>query len=272
MLLTGLVSVFSMTLITLEATDLPYFDPPESERSSLTYLYHGSGSIPLLLGEKLVTEDTRALSAKSLVAVVNAEYASVKDWIRAIVAERYGIAKEHDGEAGPIPRPDEDRPPYRGIEYPPWPPLGERLAIFGELGETVQQPREYELISLPYNRLESLDGYSELRIRVSDGQDLLGKKATILQIRRRDYSKEWARLHHALPLPLPYKNYRAFTVITDTEVKTIEQLKEKTSRLRIRYLAPNNRISDRSYLQDVLAAMKKSSEEGEDRKKGDLNF
>ena len=136
-------------------------------------------------------------------------------------------------------------------------PAGQGHSVFNDLVKPVNPPNEYELISQPYNRVESHEGHSELRIRVTDGKGLLGKKVTLLQIRRRDYSKERARLHHALPIPLPYREYRSFTIVTDTEVKIVESLKQQAPDVVARYFVPSNRISERSYLEDLLAGMTK---------------
>jgi len=249
-------------VLSYDTTELPYFDPQGSERTALSYRSHGSGSIPLEIGEKLLTEETHALGADSLVVLVNQEYDSARNQILSLVSDKYGIAVEHDTEAGPIPRPKEEQPPYRGIEYPVWPPLGDGLAVFNDLAKLVSLPKEYELTSRPYNRIESVEGYSQLRIRVTDGRGLLGKKVTLLQVRRRDYSKERARLHHALPIPLPYKEYSAFTVVTDTEVALIESLRQRVPGLIIRYFLPTSRLTaswESSYKEDVLAGLRKAA-------------
>jgi len=189
--------------------------------------------------------------------MVDQEYAFIKDQIRTLVAEGYGIVEEHDSEFGPIPRPKEEQPPYRGIEYPLWPPLGAGLAVFDNIVKAGKLPKEYELTSRSYNRIEAVDGYSELRIRVTDGEGLLGKKVAILQIMRRDYSKERARLHHTLPIPLPYKEYMAFTVVTSTEVNIAESLKQRAPGVVVRYWVPSNRIGEQSYREDFWAGMAK---------------
>lgn len=257
LLVAALLLAAGAPLLSFDATELHYFDPQGSDRTSLSYLSHGSGSIPLELGEKLLTKETHALGADSLVVVVNQEYAIIREQIRALVVDRHGIAEEHDTEAGPIPKPKEEQPPYQGIEYPFWPLLGDGLAVFNDLAKPVSLPKEYELTSRPYNRIESVEGYSQLRIRVTDGNGLLGKQVTLLQIRRRDYSKERARLHHALPIPLPYREYLAFTVVTDTEVNIVENLKWRVPGVVIRYWVPSHRIGEQSYREDFWAGMAK---------------
>lgn len=257
LLLAALLLAAGAPLVSLDAAELHYFDPQGSDRTSLSYLSHGSGSIPLELGEKLLTMETHVLGADSLIAVVNREYGSARDQIRSLVSEKYGIAEEHDTALGAIPKPKEEQPPYPGLMYPYWPPLGAGLAVFDDIAKATKIPREYEVTSQPYNRIEELEGYSVLRIRITDGEGLLGKKVAVLQIRRHDYSKERARLHHVLPIPLPYKEYRAFTVVTNTEVDFVESLKQRASGVVVRYWVPSHRIGEQSYREDFLAGMAK---------------
>lgn len=257
LLLATLLLAAGAPLVSLDATELHYFDPQGSDRTSLSYLSHGSGSIPLELGEKLLTKETQVLGADSLIAVVNQEFGAVRDQIHSLIFEKYGIAEEHDTTKGAIPNPKEDQPPYAGVPYPYWPPLGAGLAVFDDIAKSTKKPREYEITSQPYNRIEALDGYSELRIRITDGEGLWGKKVAVLQIRRHDYSKERARLHHVLPIPLPYKEHMAFTVVTNTEVDFVESLKQRTSGVVIRYWLPSHRIGEQSYREDFLAGMAK---------------
>ena len=119
-------------------------------------------------------------------------------------------------------------------------------------------PKEYQLTSKPYNRLEDIAGYSEVRIRVTDGKELLGKRATVLQVRRRDYSKERARLHHSIPIPLPYKESLTFSIVTNTEVAMIEAVPRQLPGLVVRYFVSNIRMGDKSYLEDFLISLKKA--------------
>ena len=243
--------------MSFDAAELHYFDPQGSDRTPLNYLLHGSGSIPLELGEGLLTKENHALGADSVVAVVNLEYDRARGQIRSLVSDKYGIAGEHDTTQGVIPKPKQEEPPYQGVEYPVWPPLGVGLAVFNDIVTRTKLPREYEITSQPYNRIEAIDGYSQLRVRVTDGEDLLGKKVAVLQIRRRDYSKERARLHHVLPIPLPYKENIAFTVVTSTELNIVESLKQRAPGVVIRYLLPTYRMGEQSYREDFLAGLKK---------------
>lgn len=234
MLAPASVMIFLSAVLNVDATSLPYFDPSQS--TSLAALRRGSGSIPGKVGEKLLlVEEGSAIGCSTLIVLVNKEFALVQRDIHGVVEQRSGIAEEHENLAGPIPPPPEERPPYAGRDdYPPWPELGEALAVL--TGTKSSSPiREYEVLSQAYNRMESGKAFSEVRIRVSDGRQLFGKAVSILQLKRRDYSREWARFHHALPFPLPYKEDLAFTVVTSTEVDLVEQLKKRNPGLALRY-------------------------------------
>ena len=265
LILAAMVLLAGSPLLSFDAAELPYFNPQGSDRTSLNYRYHGSGSIPRELGEKLLTQEIRVLGADTLVVVVNGEYAVVQEQVRRLIAQEIGIAEEQNNSPGLTGKQSEQQPSYLENEYPTqWPPLGVGLSIFSDVAHQFNHPREYQLTSLAYNQLEAIEGYSEVRIRVTDGKELLGKDVTILQIGRRDYSMERARLHHSIPIPLWYKEHRIFTVVTDTEVTFIEKLKQRVHGLVIRYFVPNSRISqswDNSYREDFLAGIMKVAAE-----------
>jgi hypothetical protein len=256
MLATVLLAVIGGPLLSYDAAELHYFDPQGSDRTSLSYLSHGSGSIPLELGEKLLTKETHVLGADSLIAVVNQEYDSARDQIRsACIRKVWHCGARHstransktEGRAASLSR------PLVSLLAT----VGSRPCCFRRHRESNQVPREYEVTSQPYNRIEELEGYSVLRIRIADGEGLFGKKVAVLQIRRHDYSKERARFHHVLPIPLPYKEYRAFTVVTNTEVDFVESLKQRASGVVVRYWVPSHRIGEQSYREDFWAGMAK---------------
>jgi hypothetical protein len=234
MILPIMPAVLVAAVLNVDATALPYFDPQGDERTSYAYALKGAGSIPRELNEKVLLQDQSApLSATSLVVLVSKEYSVVLKKIQALLAEKMGIAEEHDNQSGVIPKPKDKHPPYVGAEWPPWPPLGEGLASFRDSVESVGHPKEYQLTSKLQERLTAISGFSEVRIRVTDGRGLLNRDVTILQIRRRDYSREWDRSHIA-GIPLG-KGKKAFTLVTDSEVALIESLKELIPGLAVRY-------------------------------------
>ena len=61
--LAAIVFLAGSPLLSFDAAELPYFNPQGSDRTSLNYRYHGSGSIPRELGKKLLTQEIRVLGA-----------------------------------------------------------------------------------------------------------------------------------------------------------------------------------------------------------------
>ena len=115
MLLDAFVATVAAIVLNVGSTELFYYDPPDSERSSLQYRTRGSGSIPLEHGEKLVMRDEAAkLNADSLIVVVNQEYSTIKANMRELVARKLGIAEEHENLNGAIPSPKEHLSEYLG--------------------------------------------------------------------------------------------------------------------------------------------------------------
>jgi hypothetical protein len=262
LIVTSLVLV-GAAVLNVDSTELFYYNPPASDREDLQYRMRGAGSIPRHLGEKLLTSDERKqLGADSLVVVVNQEFPIVRRHLRELVAQIHGIAEENDNLGGTIPPPKEHRPDYHGggpsdEEYPSWPPLGDGLVVFSDAGSPFSSTREYQFTSQPYNRLESVDGYSEVRVRITDATTLLGKKATVLQLRRRDYSKERARLGHT-PFPLPFiQDKSRFLLVTDTEVAMVEQLKQRIPGMVTRYFVPDSHRRP-EFWPPMLASMREA--------------
>src|SRR5581483_8482873 len=159
-----------------------------------------------------------------------------------------------NGEDSLIPGKPLEREPYLGWDHP-WPGLGAGLsALLSDRGRA----REYEITTKPYHILDDEKGFSQLRIRISDGMALFGGNITILQLRRRDFSWEWASYH---PLVFPWKTPRAHTLVTNTEVELVEELKKRNAKLATRYFAPNRpklELVDPAYIAELLGKMKEA--------------
>jgi hypothetical protein len=253
--------------LNVDAESLPYYTPPaDSLLPSWSYYRTGASSIVRESGERVLLEDDEVSArnlktATSLIVLINSSHHAIWDAIRRLVEQKFGIKEQYDNGAGAIPGPITSRPPYIGTEAlagTPWPEIGSGLEYFG-VDPSLPKPQEYELRSGFYNQIESIQGFSELRLRVVDGTSLFGKEGTILELRRRDYCREWAlggRSVH-IAIPLPYKEKRAFTVITDTEVKLIEALKSVIPGLTIRYFASGRVNIDFSKIKDAAREMAK---------------
>ena len=101
----------------------------------------------------MLTQETHALGADDLVVLVNQEYETVREMLRSSILKHVGIEEEIDNGRGPIPKPSEERFPYRGIEYPASPPLGEGLSVFNDRTNKLPLPRS---INSPVNPITDL--------------------------------------------------------------------------------------------------------------------
>ena len=234
--------VLAGAILGVDAQSLRYYDPPSLPwwpSYSPTY----ASSIVRTKEEKVLLEDSDTtkyvLGATSLVALVNLPYHQVQQAIKEIIANSLGIRNEHDSTTGVIPKPEAERPPYLGAEIEPWPEMGPGLSYLGK-GLSFSEPLEYEITSRPYNQIESI-GFSELRIRIVEATGILGRQTTLIELRRRDYCREWAILGRSVhvAIPLPYKEHWSFTLMTETEVKLIEQMKKTFQDVSIRYFLPS---------------------------------
>lgn len=231
----GAMFLLSVFFADVDTASIPYFDPPESERTSRNYAIHGAGSIPRVRGEKVVTADEgKQILASSLILLVNREYSVVKTTLQQLVKDEIGIVEDHEDASVMTVR--------SSSEWPPWPPLGPRLETVIKHNGRSAAIQEYHLISQPYNHLPDVNGRSEVQLLISDGSTVLQKPVTLIQLRRKDHSREWARFWH-LAIPLPYKEQNTFTLVTDTEIALLEKLKQRIPGVSLRYFIPRGSLA-----------------------------
>ncbi|THJ24716.1 MAG: hypothetical protein CAF45_004030 [Nitrospira sp. CG24E] len=265
--------VFSAALMNVEADSLPFLDPPSPWWPSYSYAFRGGNSILREQGEKLLLQDYKrpGYSAYAIIALIDFDYEGVRDTLRLLVRERWGIVEEQDNSTGPI-RDDSTMYKAEGYHSPiniindnlRWPILGQGLTrLAGPLASGTA--REYQLTSQPYNKIESLNGFSQVVIRVSDGNPLFDYPVTILQLTRTDRSREWARTHdfHGV-IPLPYKEeWWSVGIVTSSEIDLIEELKRSIPGISVRYFVVSGGfLSDlpEERLKNVEAIRKKMEE------------
>lgn len=227
--------------LSVDSESLKYYDPPTL---SWWPSYSPFSCIARNQQEKVLlwNSDTTqyVMRATSLLALVNVPYSQVKQAIRDIIEVSLDIGQEHESVMTDIPKPETEHPPYIGAEVGNWPETGSGLTCLGK-GLSFPKPLEYEITSRPYNNIDSIDGFSVLRLRVIEAKGLLDKEATIIELRRRDYCRDWALAGHSIhiAIPLPWKESRAFTIITEKEVALIERLSTKFDEISIRYFVPS---------------------------------
>ncbi|TKB75934.1 MAG: hypothetical protein E8D46_00875 [Nitrospira sp.] len=228
------VIVLSTAVMNVEVDALPYLDPPSPWWPSYSYALRGGSSILREQGEKLLLNEVEPdpYGINAVIVLIDAEYDWVRNAVRGLVEARWGILDEQEN----ITRPIKMKPATAEIihEALHWPILGEGLVRLSDQA-SMKTAREYQLTSQPYNKIESLRGFSQVVIRVSDGATLFDQPVTILQVTRTDRLWEWAREFHGL-IPLPYKEERwSVGIVTSTEITLIEDLKKQMPGLSIRY-------------------------------------
>jgi hypothetical protein len=256
--------VLSTAMMNVEVDSLPYLDPPSPWWPSYSYPFRGGDSILREQGEKLLLNNAepRPYGTEAVIVLVNAEYERVRDAVRGLLEARWGILDEQEDATGHITM----TPAARELVYVElnWPILGKGLKRLSDQAST-RTAREYQLTSQPYNKIESLDGFSQVLIRVSDGAALFDQPASILQLTRTDRSREWARSgeFHGI-FPLPYKETRwNVGIVTSTEIGLIEDLKKQIPGLAIRYfvtalrddLRENERVREK--MEEAIEQLKK---------------
>ncbi|SPP64041.1 hypothetical protein [Nitrospira lenta] len=263
--------VLAAALMNVEAESLPMYIPPPWWLPEPSYAFTGASSIPRELGEKLVMERTGedAHRALSIVVLVTAEYAKVRAALLQTVTTQWGILQQHDNVTGPIPH----KSPRLVGGAQEWPPLGESLVMITEDGKTPQLI-EVEVLTNPYNIVESIHGSSQTLMRVSDGKGIWGHDLTLIQLMRVDRALEWAWAQfgsHPV-FPLPYKKERgSLGGVTSTEIRLLESLKTSIPGVELRYFVPDLDINVNSSKRGALrsgisTAVEHFHEKSKDRK------
>ncbi len=252
--------LLTTALLNVGTEELYYFNPSDSWVTVSESRALGVGSIPREFHEKLLSYKTDwGGRVNTLIVLANKDYDTVCKYAREVLLAKVGLAAESSTKTGPISRLPKQYPEYLGVDLD-WPMLGEGLSHLAPVSLKSPVP-ECQFVSDHYNRLESKGAFSQVRLRVSDANELLGKEVAILQISRLDFSREWALLH-PFPFPLPYKENYMSVLVTNTEVALVEQLKTRITGLVLRYFVLptgtlEGHISDKEQLlKSMHAAVK----------------
>lgn len=246
-------AILATTVMNATADDLPFYIPPSPWIPSYSYAFKGASSILREQGEKLLLMNGESLAYRTdhVIVLVNKGHEEVYKELRKLVQERWGIFEEFDNSEHPIPQPS-DKIVRNDLD---WPILGEGLSRLDTERGSIS-PREYQLTSRPYNQVTSINGHSQVVIRVTDAAGLLGSEATILQLTRSDWAREWARSSFHGLFPLPYKEDRAsLGVVTSTEITLVEDLKSGHTGTEIHYFVSQG-PPDAEFAKTLLRKMR----------------
>lgn len=247
---------YSFLLVAVLNLDIKFgsfFDPRADE---IRYKKEILGdSLPLELEEKVLLESGR-LAASSAVVLVSGSYDSVLRKLRTFVDKRYKIAVEREIN---------QRVDSRGMAkdsteliWGAWPVFGEGFAKMHALGMSFDRPREYELTTESYNSLEKLNAYSRLEIRIADGKPLFQKDCVLIVLRRIDNSKEWAFIWEGR-IPLPFKMNFNYNLVTDTEIRMIDEFVASLIDAKAKYFVPSPVYRDKEYWNEFITEIKKAT-------------
>ena len=242
-------SILLTALINVAASSLFLFDPKEDVKRARRVI--GGSAIPLEKGEKMVVYAPKNNRATSVVILVNSTYERVERELRNVVSEKIGIVSEGqigDRDEGIFP---EKEPRPKGLL---------RILLFGRgfiefraIGVRLAQPKEYQLKSRKYNEVKELDGSSELRLRMTDGKVLFGKDCALIVMSRIDRSKQYLRYYD---IPLPPKQLVEDDLVTDTEIKLIENVAGRLGDVRPHYFVPYPGSNSEKYWIDFMTKVR----------------
>ncbi|TAN61680.1 hypothetical protein EPN18_06210 [bacterium] len=132
------------------------------------------------------------------------------------------------------------------------------LAKFKAYNINIEDFKESSFDSKKYNIINEKT-YSVLSLRIADGQDVFGVNCTLVYMHRLDYSRGWLREFHT-GIPIPIRGDGTSSVITNTEVNIIEQLKQKMSIKNSAYFFPNDERQSFS-VKDMMLEIRKTVDE-----------
>lgn len=247
-------AIVLLAFLNLGAMSITYFDPKENEEDFKKEI--GGSAILLETGEKIVLYPQYRLRAISLVTLVGANYERTLKELRDIVSNKYGIAAQ-----GEFSEQQSDlKQSGSQIDEPKWPYgplLGKGFVEFRKIGVHIERPKEYWIKTKRYNEIEKLSGYSELELRMTNGKAFFGKECTLIAIRRTDHSREWMR-HFQLGIPLPFKWPVEEDVVTDSEVRLVEDLIARTGNARAQHFIPYPGYQDEKYWVEFMRGIKET--------------
>ena len=175
--------------------------------------------IPPSVADLILVESGHSVDA--VVFLLPAPFSRVREEVRKIVKERYGIVQ--DAEAV--------KSQYGALEdYPE----SFRKNVEAELRQlraqhiNVERFKLLNVVSGPYNAVKA-DAYSELHLRVVDGEDVFGKCCSLVVLYRLDHFMDWPRdnmLHTLLPV-FPVRFRVSERWVTKSDVDLMENVKER---------------------------------------------
>jgi hypothetical protein len=202
---------------------------PKSDKRAKSLL------LPLHSEEKVLLNKNGSL-ATSILIPVNTSYERVRDTFKAILTGRMGIfMMEEVISAEYSKKPDSGDKEVDSI-------IWKRRNQLKASGINIGIIRQFLIRTNQYNLLRDIKGYSLLNIKIIDGKDIFNKECVLILMRRTDYWRDWGREYHT-GIPIPIKGPMEIDCITDTELKMVEELKNKLGIKKMRHFIPETPYS-----------------------------
>lgn len=250
----GACAIVLLALLNLAAMPLTYFDPKENEKE---FGEIGGSAILLETGEKLVLYPQYRFHAISVIVLVGTNYERTLRELLDIVSNKYGIADQGEfREQQDAPK--QSKGQIDQLKWPYGPLLGKGFVEFRKIGIRIDQPKEYWIQTKKYNQIEKISGYSELELRMINGKDIFGKECALIAIKRTDHSREWMR-HFQFGIPLPFKGPRKDEVVTDSEIRLVEDLISRVGKAKTEYFIPYPGYQDEKYWVEFMNGIKEAA-------------
>jgi hypothetical protein len=209
------VSVLLVSGLNLQIVDGSLLDPKEDEGRYINKIL--GDSIPVDFGERVLLAPNH-LAASSAVIVTNVPYELVRLRLREEIDKVVGIASEEESVTGE----ESHNAGAKEFVWRSWPVFGESFSKLKALGLHFDPPKEYEVRSKHYNTLEQSKNHSEAEYGIFEGTPIWGNESTVIIIRRKDTSREWARMWEGL-IPLPFKIDSTHHLVTSSELDLVQR-------------------------------------------------
>lgn len=251
---------YSLVLLVALNVDIAsgvFFDPKANEKKYKSEVPLAD-SIPLELGEEILLQ-TNGVPATSVVILISEPYEKVRHELVDFLARKVGVASQGEIDI----HADREKASSEANEQigKGWPLFGDGFRALQVLGMRLDPPKEYQIISQRYNQVEKLSGYSQMKLRISDGKQLFNKDFTVIVMRRHDRSREWAAISE-LRIPLPFKEEVENFLVTSTEIGFLQDyVVAGGDKAKIKYFVPFPGYKDKEYWLDFMTSIQAAAKE-----------
>lgn len=220
-----------LSLIAFSALGYEMLDLSKEEDSKI-YESISSDMIPVEKKEKVYLDDEKD-PADLAVFLFNAEYEDVKTLL-AKNLERLGVQEKYEEYSEEYSRYLRDG--YDLMEESNLKQEDEKA--IESLGINLDRFKSYKIKTDKFNIVEKIKGYSYIEFEIIDGKDIFGNICTLVILIRYDTYKDYLREVHT-GITFPIRKTRTMEMLTDSEVKLMEDLKKQMGAKYMKWYIPD---------------------------------